>query len=117
MNSAQIQAVNPEQQGFNECPQLIIEYQFGHGLLVTETITRLIYGHSRFCNADFRWCGGSRKSIRRRSRVNRRASMRIAPGGPYNRSSFGSWLTSQDFRQAGLPFTSSIFQQSQNQMG
>jgi hypothetical protein len=46
-----------------------------------------------------------------------RASMRIAPGGPDNRGSFKSSLTFQDFRQAGLPFTSSIFQQSQNQMG
>lgn len=40
----------------------------------------------------FRWFGGSRKPIRGQSRLSRRASMRIAPRGPCNRSSFGSWL-------------------------
>jgi len=41
--------------------------------------------------------------------MSRRASMRIAPDGPDNRGSFRSWLTSQGFRQAGLPFRSSVF--------
>lgn len=30
-----------EQQGFNECPQLIVQYRFGPVLFVTETIMSL----------------------------------------------------------------------------
>ncbi|MGF6735875.1 hypothetical protein OKW50_008048 [Paraburkholderia youngii] len=71
--------------------------------------SRLIYGHPRFCNAEFFGALGLRKSIRRRGGMSRRASMRISPDGPDNRGSFRSWLTSQGFRQAGLPFTSSVF--------
>lgn len=78
-------------------------------LLLLRSRLILIYGHPRFCNAEFCGVFGLRKSIRRQVEMSRRASMRIAPGGPYNRGSFRSWLTSQGFRQAGLPFTSSVF--------
>jgi hypothetical protein len=46
-----------------------------------------------------------------------RATMKFAPDSPKNGSSLKDLFSEQVCRQAAVPFTSSIFQSSQNQLG
>ena len=98
-------------------PQVVVEYRLGHILFVVETMKRLIYGHPRFCNSDLEgWmaCTNLSGVVVRNSP---RATMRIAPDGPYNSSSFWKLVNLPGCPSGRLAVHVIKYQQSQNLMG